>query len=171
MFKKNEVGITLIELLLTLSITVTIGILIWSVFFQGFNYSNKAMTNNQLQQEANIIINGLAKYHRNFEVNLEEDSNSELNSYMVKSSNCKISISAVPPNTTEVFQHPQLCFKANITDDENNGTESTIIIHPDAKDVSLTIKVSGTDDQNSNSIIIDTVLSRLKRGDIDEENY
>lgn len=55
MLKKNEAGLTLIELLLALSITTTIGILIWSIFFQGFNYSNKAMTKNQMQQEANMV--------------------------------------------------------------------------------------------------------------------
>lgn len=144
MLKKNEAGFTLIELLLALSITTTIGILIWSVFFQGFNYSNKAMTKNQMQQEANIIISSLAKYHRT------------VDSYEILSSNCKISISA---NSIDTYEHPQICFKTSRT-----GT-----IRPKLEDVQLTINVSDKDDP-SNHVEIGTVLSRLKSGDDDEKD-
>lgn len=143
MFKKNEVGLTLIELLLALSIATTIGILILSVFFQGLNYSNKAMTKNQMQQEVNIIISSLTKYHRT------------VDSFEILSSNCKISISS---SSIVVYEHPQLCFETNKT-----GT-----IQPKTEDVLLTINVSDKNDP-SNHIEIDTVLSRLKSGDGDEE--
>ena len=58
---KNQRGITLIELLLTISIISFVGVLIWSVFFQGTEYSNTAITNNQMQQEANIIMTKITK--------------------------------------------------------------------------------------------------------------
>lgn len=144
MLKKNERGLTLIELLLSLSIATIVGILIWNVFFQGFNYSNKAMTKNQMQQEANIIISSLTKYHRT------------VDSYEISSSNCKISISG---NSIEIYEHPQLCFKTSRT-----GT-----IQPKVEDVLLTINVS---DKNApeNDVEIGTVLSRLKSEDGDEKD-
>ena len=53
---KNQKGVTLIELLATITILSIIGVIIWNVFIQGTKYSNTAVTKNRLIQESNIVI-------------------------------------------------------------------------------------------------------------------
>ena len=97
MKKINQRGITLIELLATLAILSIVSILIWSIFFQGTNYSNKAMTKNQMQQEANIIITNLTKIHQTSD------------SYDIDSSKtCSFTVNDNDKGLTEVFEHSQL---------------------------------------------------------------
>ena len=95
---KNQRGITLIELLLTISIISFVGVLIWSVFFQGTEYSNTAITNNQMQQEANIIMTKITKIHQTSD------------SYEINSPDaCSLTIKDNVNGTTEIFEHSQFC--------------------------------------------------------------
>lgn len=64
MVKNNQNGITLIELLVSTVILLILGGIIWGVFFQGVKYSNNAVSKNQMQQEANIIITKLTEIHQ-----------------------------------------------------------------------------------------------------------
>ena len=57
--KWNEKGITLVELLAALALFGVISVLLWNLFFQALNFNDRAVTQNQLQQEANLIC----KYH------------------------------------------------------------------------------------------------------------
>lgn len=53
---KNEKGITLVEILAALAIMGIIVVVIASVFSTGTTASNKTATKQQLQQEANLIV-------------------------------------------------------------------------------------------------------------------
>ncbi|MBM7665431.1 type II secretory pathway component PulJ [Solibacillus kalamii] len=60
---KNESGITLVELLAAIVLFGIISILAWRFFFQFTTFNEKAVTQNQLQQEANIILNTMHTVH------------------------------------------------------------------------------------------------------------
>lgn len=144
---KNQAGLTLIELLLALSIVTTIGILIWSVFFQGFNYSKKATTTNQMQQEANIIISSLTTSHRKL----------GLDSYEIQSSSCKISISK-DSSVIQEYEHPQLCFY--LGEKAEDPFTETVTEYDD--DVPLTLTVQEDKNEPNLKITVETILSRLE---------
>lgn len=59
----KEDGITLIELLATLAILSLVIVITYSVFFNGLNYSKKANDAVALQQEMNITIESITKFH------------------------------------------------------------------------------------------------------------
>lgn len=60
-FKQD--GITLIELLITLSLLFIVGTLIFNIFINGINASNKAQANVFIQQEANHLLTKLTSWH------------------------------------------------------------------------------------------------------------
>ena len=59
----KEEGITLIEVLATLTILSIISILIYGVLNNGLDYSKKSQKNVALQQEMNILITTFTKLH------------------------------------------------------------------------------------------------------------
>ncbi|QFF99576.1 prepilin-type N-terminal cleavage/methylation domain-containing protein [Psychrobacillus glaciei] len=59
----NEKGITLVELLAALVLFGIIAVLIWKFFFQAIDFSDRAISKNQLQQEANLIVNTIQQLH------------------------------------------------------------------------------------------------------------
>ena len=61
--KSNEKGITLVELLAALALFGVISVLIWNLFFQASNFNDRAVTQNQLQREANLIVNTIQQIH------------------------------------------------------------------------------------------------------------
>lgn len=61
--RENESGITLVELLAAVALFGVISILAWGFFFQASTINDKAVTQNQLQQEANIILNTMHTVH------------------------------------------------------------------------------------------------------------
>lgn len=61
--RKNESGITLVELLAAVALFGVISIIAWRFFFQATTFNDKAVTQNQLQQEANIILNTMHTVH------------------------------------------------------------------------------------------------------------
>ena len=75
---REEHGITLVEVLATLVILSIVGIGMWSAFFQGFEYSNKTISENLMIQEANILITNLTKIHQKTE------------EYEIENDGCKI---------------------------------------------------------------------------------
>ena len=60
---KNETGITLIEVLATLTITAIIGSVVYAVFFQTLHANEKTKAHNELRQEANIVMTQLRTMH------------------------------------------------------------------------------------------------------------
>lgn len=141
MIRKDQHGITLIELLITLTILSIVGVLIWSVFSQGTKFSSQAMTKNAMQQEANIIISSLKKIHQTS------------SSYDIVSNDCSIKVKT--EKKTEVFEHPQLCFET-----DNNISA----VDPNLEDISIKLTIKDKNDTH-NQISIGTLLYRLKSGD------
>ena len=144
---KNEKGLTLLEVLVTLVIVSFIGIIIWSVFNSGIKYSNNEISKNQMQQEANIILTTLTKIHQ------------KATSYsIVSDGSCSITVNANINNKSEVyeFENKKLCI--NIT--HNNMTEE---FDPINKNNIVTLYITISEINNTeNEITIDGVLSRLK---------
>jgi type II secretory pathway pseudopilin PulG len=140
---KNERGLTLVEVLATVIIFTLVFILVWSIFFQGTNYSKKAVSKNQMQQEANVIISSLNSIHK------------RSTEYTFTSNNCKISIRYTAQNVakTEVFENSQMCIELN-----NNSTSPVI---PKKADVDIELVITEKDNPN-NKVRIYTLLSRLK---------
>ena len=63
----NESGITLIEVLATLTITAIIGSVVYGVLFQTLHANEKTKSHNELRQEANIVMTQLRTMHENGE--------------------------------------------------------------------------------------------------------
>jgi prepilin-type N-terminal cleavage/methylation domain-containing protein len=146
---RDEQGFTLIEVLATLSILSFVGIIIWNVFFQGYQYSQNASSKNSMIQETNIIITNLSKIHQTSD------------EYEIKSSNsnCGITITYKKGISQETlaFDHPQLCFSF-VFKNSISG-----IINPKLTDVPLTVTASDKKNPN-NKISIDSTLYRMKGG-------
>lgn len=144
MLLKNQRGLSLVELLATITILSTIGILIWGVFFQGTKHSKIAISKNQMQQEANIIISKLTKVHQT------------ATNYSILSNDGKI----VVTYENKYGVSDMIIFEGSnyklITSSVNN-------LNPGTTDLPLTITL--TDNNNSkNSISVNTKLYRLKGG-------
>jgi prepilin-type N-terminal cleavage/methylation domain-containing protein len=145
----NERGLTLTELLVTLAILSFTGILVWSVFFQGYQYSQKAVTKNLLQQEANILIANLTNIHQTSRL------------YELINQPCELKVlvtnrdkaTGLDSQQTLVFNNPQMCIESNYY-----GS-----VDPYLFDIELEIALK--DKQNSsNSLAVETLLYRLKDG-------
>ncbi|SER85751.1 prepilin-type N-terminal cleavage/methylation domain-containing protein [Psychrobacillus sp. OK032] len=61
--KSNERGFTLLELLSTLVLFSIFAVIIWSFFFQSIKFNDVEISKNQLQQEANLIVNTIQQVH------------------------------------------------------------------------------------------------------------
>ncbi|MFF2794323.1 type II secretion system protein [Lysinibacillus xylanilyticus] len=140
---KNERGLTLVEVLATLIIFSLVFILVWSIFFQGTNYSKKAVSKNQMQQEANVIISSLNSIHK------------RSTEYSVTSNSCSLSIQYTAQNAakTEVFENSQMCIKL--------ANSFTNPVNPKTTNVEIKLIIEEKDHPN-NKVTINTLLSRLK---------
>jgi prepilin-type N-terminal cleavage/methylation domain-containing protein len=140
---RTQRGITLIELLVTIAILSVIGAIIWSVFFQGFNFSQKSVTKNRLQQEANIVIVNLTRIHQTSLV------------YSISSSDCKITVNYTKKvdNSQQslVFEGDGLCYT----------TDMTGSFDPNQNDNDVKVTVYDQNDP-TNKAEVDAFLYRLK---------
>ncbi|MGM0854968.1 MAG: type II secretion system protein [Bacillota bacterium] len=135
----NERGLTLVEVLVTLTILSIIGAVVWNVFYQGINYTKKAVSQNSIQQEANILTMKLTRIHQTSE------------SYELENPGCTIKMKY--SEQEEEFHHNDLCFSLE------NAPEKPI--KPSNIDYPLLVTI--TDKHHpKNKFIIDTTLYRLK---------
>jgi prepilin-type N-terminal cleavage/methylation domain-containing protein len=153
LLKGDERGLTLVEVLATLVILSIIGVIIWSIFFQGYTFSQKAISKNFMLQESNIQISSLTRLHQT------------LNVYDIKSTNCDIIVTnntTTPPQEHE-FHHGNICFDLKIKINNVDYGSGPVTVEPTENNVSLILTAS---DRNSstNNIIIDTFLYRMKGG-------
>ncbi|WP_147532522.1 PulJ/GspJ family protein [Bacillus marasmi] len=139
----NEKGITLLEVLATVTILSIIGMGIWNVFFQGYQFSSKTIKKSQIQQEANVAITSMMNFHRG-----------SANSYQITVSNCEIKLAN--SSDTLVLKNPQICLKSNFSGNKN--------VNPDIENLNFTLIAADKNDEQ-NKVTIETVLSRLKSGD------
>lgn len=155
--KKNEGGLTLVELLATLTILSIVSIIIYSIFFQGLNFTNKSITKNQMHQETNLIINDLKRVHttaRRYDI-INTNSECDITIYKKDDPDHENLIT-----DTQVFSHPNMCFKLEVI----NSITNPVIPNRNGNDVSITLTTS---DKNNleNKITIDTFLYRVKGAD------
>ncbi|WP_341302033.1 prepilin-type N-terminal cleavage/methylation domain-containing protein [Lysinibacillus sp. FSL H8-0500] len=141
MIIKNQRGLTLVEVLASIIILSLVTILAWNIFFQGTKYSQKTISKNQMQQEANVIIANLNSIHK------------RSREYSVSSSDCRLSVVYTDQNRTEkeeIFENSQMCIQANAL---------TVIPKTSNAEVHLIIEEKNNP---NNTIEINTLLSRLK---------
>lgn len=142
---KNERGLTLVEILATTLILALVSILLWGIFFQSTNYSKKAVSKNQLQQEANVIISSLNSIHKR---SIE---------YSVTVNSCSFSIQHTSNSgtKTEVFENSQMCIKLS-----NSFTNPVKPKENMYKNINIQLIIEDNNDPK-NKIKIDTLLNRL----------
>jgi prepilin-type N-terminal cleavage/methylation domain-containing protein len=143
---RDQRGVTLIELLVTLMILSSIGGIIWSVFFQGSKFTQNSISKNTTQQEANILITTLKRIHQTSK------------NYTVNSSACKVTVTATKQdNTTKnyEFKATNLCISI-----DHAGT-----VIPDNNDISIKLTIYDINNTN-NRVEINAILYRLKDGGI-----
>ncbi|MFP5114422.1 type II secretion system protein [Bacillaceae bacterium C204] len=141
---RNHRGLTFIELLVSIAIVSFIGIIIVSTLSQSVNYSQKSISKNFIQQEANILNTQLIKIHQ------------KSKQYVLSNSNCEINVSITNKDDstqTQLFTNTKLCYSINLSG----------IVIPGQEDKNLILTVSDRNDPN-NSIKITTLLYRLKDG-------
>lgn len=146
---KNENGITLIEILASVVILSLIGSIIWNVFFQGYNFSQEALSKNSMQQEANFIINDLLKIHQTSE------------QYEITPSGIGIKVTYDSIHSQE-FTHPKMLISATVNP---AGQVLPKVLNGDAS-ITITIKDANNLD---NKVITDALLYRLKEDGSSEE--
>ncbi|MBS4215469.1 prepilin-type N-terminal cleavage/methylation domain-containing protein [Neobacillus rhizophilus] len=142
--KRGEQGLTLVEVLATLVILSIISISIWSVFFQGYNYSKKAISKNSMIQEANLLITELTSIHQSSD------------KYVFESLDCKITVTVDDKLPSKVFEHQNLCYKTNI---------SSITIFPKQNGGNLQLTITIYEKNNPrNEVSVSSKLYRIKGG-------
>ncbi|MEC1521776.1 prepilin-type N-terminal cleavage/methylation domain-containing protein [Neobacillus niacini] len=156
---ENERGVTLIELLAVVSIISIIGVVIWGVFFQGIQYSQKSFSKNFMIQETNIILTNLIKNHQT------------VKSYDIENPSCKIVIKSrltADPTVYETveYSHPKICINLEIKQADGSviKSKSNIIPSQASGDTTLTIIASDKVDP-ANKVSIEAQLYRLKGAD------
>jgi type II secretory pathway pseudopilin PulG len=143
---KNEHGITLIEVLGSVVILSLIGSIIWNIFFQGYNFSQEAISKNSMQQEANFIINDLTKIHQTAK------------QYEITSSGDSIQVTFTKKDDsihTQKFNHPNMRISAVV------NPSGQVIPKLLNGDVTLTITIKDSNNLK-NEVITDALLYRLK---------
>lgn len=73
---KNQSGLTLIEVLATLTILSFVTIILYSIFANGLHYSNQAKETVLIQQEANYLLTILKEQHEksnSYSITVEDD--------------------------------------------------------------------------------------------------
>jgi prepilin-type N-terminal cleavage/methylation domain-containing protein len=152
--RRGERGLTLIEVLVTLTILSVLSVTTWSIFFQGYNFSQKAISKNLMLQEMTILITDLTKVHQKTE------------KYDIKSENCDIKITNLKttPPQEQIFDHPNICF--NLLEINNVQSAGPVTIEPNKNGNDVSLKFSASDKKNpDNNIIINTFLYRVKGAD------
>lgn len=139
--KKNESGMTLVEVLATLTILSMVVVLIWLTFSITAKYSIMETTKLQLQQDANYILTEIQQQHRQLEcykLDIKEDR--------VQLFNCD--------TTPELIK----IIGTNYKYKEYNSGE----IKPKEDNLSFTLTVVDTKKNSKLKVEVETSISRYK---------
>lgn len=150
----NQRGISLVELLAYIALFSIVVIMLWGIFFSGTSYSSKAITKNQLQQEANVILSELTTIHQtksSYSI-VRED----LPDGGAARSECSFKVTFSDGTAEKQFTNSNMCVELNIP-------SSASPINSLTTDISITITVSELANEN-NKIEISSLLHRLKGG-------
>ncbi|MFJ8235053.1 type II secretion system protein [Ureibacillus sp. NPDC094379] len=147
MVDKNQRGITLVEVLAIIVLLSIIGILLWNIFFQGANYSAKAITKTQMQQQANVIISDLTRIHQTTEEDYYE--------LIPSADSCSFSVTD-RNSLNRKYENSKLCLQVENT---------PITIKPKNEDYNKVLKLTIFEKNNRNNRIqVDFQLHRLIGG-------
>jgi len=102
-------GFTLIELLATLVLFSIFGIIIWSFFFQSLKFNDVETSKNQLQQEANLIVNTIQEVH------ISSDS------YTISMDNSQTFLKIANSNTNVTFDNKNIQYDISGSEIRSNG--------------------------------------------------
>jgi prepilin-type N-terminal cleavage/methylation domain-containing protein len=151
---RDERGLTLVEVLATLTILSIVSVIIWSVFFQGYKFSQKAISKNFILQEANILTTNLTKIHQTIDI------------YEITSGYCTISVTnmTTTPHNVQIFNHPNICFKLLEINNVSGTGPRKVEPNKNGNDISLKVSASDKKDPNNN-LTINTFLYRVKGAD------
>lgn len=150
MLKDNK-GITLVEILATITLLSVIGILVWSVFIQGIKNTNEGAMKTRLTQEMNYVQATLRKIHQTAD-----------NYKITFPTNCSIHVeyNNEGVSSTTLFEDNRICYEIFI---EGEKKEDLLEINPKGGDHSISIDFVLSDKNNfRNNVTILTNLSRLK---------
>lgn len=152
---KNQSGITLIEVLATITILSIVSIIIYNVFFNGLQYSSQAKDTVSIQQEANYLLTILKEQHENAENNYTVTVENEQKTIIINK-NLPTEIDATNPQYLY-----QICDMDDTTKscDEQNATDLTIT---KTTKNNFYVKITLINKNNPNlTYEIKTILSRL----------
>jgi len=138
--KKNESGITLVELLATLSLLSIVVVLIWTTFFITTKHNVTETSKLRLQQEANYILTEIQQQHRHldcYELEIEENK--------IKLLNC---------------EEPSALIKV-ISSGYKYGVYSSSQIYPKKEDLPFTLIISDPIN-NKQKVTVETTITRFK---------
>lgn len=150
---RDESGLSLVEVLATLSIMSLVGVIIWSIFFQGFEFSQKSTSKNFMIQETNLLITNIKKIHQKadyYSISIPQP--------------CEITLILNGGTEKHEFAHPKICYEYLITNNASDSIDPTNI-DPNKKNIKLRFITSDKQDRN-NKVTVDTILYRLKKGGI-----
>lgn len=142
MIKNNQSGVSLTEVLAIIVILSIVILLAWSIFFNGAQYSNKAITKSQMQQEANVISSHLSKIHKQ----------SDFYTSVINSCSFTIEYTSKGVVAKEDFEHNKLCIKLLNVPNE---------VNPNNEDVNYELIIEDMNNPN-NKLQINSLLHRLK---------
>ena len=157
-YRLNEKGLTLVELLAGIVILAIISVCLWSIFHNSMNHNNREVSKNQLQQEANIIINTIQNLHTKHKITqlvVDENNSSFTIYYLDRNQNniiqntkfnkknikyefcadqdpmnkCVLSYKIFPESVTEVPQYFKFTLKLSSTNNENINFEVETIFN------------------------------------------
>lgn len=137
----NQKGVTLVELLATIVIFGIFSTIIWAFLSQTMKTNEVEISKNQIQQEANIILNALDEVHR------------KSSEYTIDFNNNGIIIKPVGSSQI-VFSNPQIDYKLL-------PLESGKPIHPKTDQVTITLVLKSKKNENVKTTLKST-FNRLK---------
>lgn len=162
-YRLNEKGLTLVELLAGIVILAIISLCLWSIFHNSMNHNNREVSKNQLQQEANIIINTIQNLHTKHKITqlvVDENNSSFTIYYSDRNQNNIIK------NSTFNKRNIKYEFCAFTDPDTNKKCVLSNKIFPEsATEVSqyfgFKLKLSSTNNENIN-FEVQTIFSKLE---------
>lgn len=122
----SQRGVTLVEILAAIVIVGFLTVIIWRFFFQTIDYNSYAVTEQTLQQEANLILATLQAEHTRNTINkLAIESNAVV--IYTGETNARREITKRPGITYQLFQNaPTIVNHAATTSPENQVTSNVV---------------------------------------------
>jgi len=151
--RKNESGVTLVELLAVLALISIVTAIIWNTIFISMKHNTTETKKTRLQQEANYVIAEIQRYHRqcdSYGLTIQVDE--------VTMKNCvrEIGNPIADAIISNGFRYESLMESG---EQEFNNTP----INTKTSDSSLTFKLTVKDSENDNlEVNIPTTISRYK---------